>query len=151
MNRGYEWWNDDKDRRSDECSTMDWTGCWKWWMKWLGVKERKRMNKVWTGNDIGPEGAIMISEGLKCNSTLTRLNLKGDEKNDKVRKEEEKNNNEKNVIWTENGIGVEGAGMISETLKCNSTLTELNLSSDEWSGKEGKKTRIINDKCNMNR
>ena len=29
----------------------------------------------------------MISEGLKCNSTLTELDLTGDEKNDKERKE----------------------------------------------------------------
>ena len=27
------------------------------------------------GNNIGAEGARMISEGLKCNSTLTTLNL----------------------------------------------------------------------------
>ena len=34
--------------------------------------------KYWTGNDIGDEGARMISEGLKCNSTLTTLDLGGD-------------------------------------------------------------------------
>ena len=33
-----------------------------------------------TGNDIGDEGAGMISEALKINSTLTELNLGGDEK-----------------------------------------------------------------------
>ena len=33
----------------------------------------------WIGNDIGAEGARMISEALKCNSSLTRLNLRGDE------------------------------------------------------------------------
>ena len=32
------------------------------------------------GNNIGAEGAKMISEGLKSNSTLTTLNLSGDEK-----------------------------------------------------------------------
>ena len=44
------------------------------------------MNEVWTGNDIGAEGARMISEALKSNSTLTELDLRGDEKNDKERK-----------------------------------------------------------------
>ena len=35
---------------------------------------------MWTDNNIGDEGARMISEGLKCNSTLTELNLSCDEK-----------------------------------------------------------------------
>ena len=38
-------------------------------------------------NNIGAEGAKMISEVLKSNSTLTKLNLGGDEK--------------RNVIWIE--------------------------------------------------
>ena len=29
----------------------------------------------WTGNDIGAEGAIKISESLMVNTTLTELNL----------------------------------------------------------------------------
>ena len=33
--------------------------------------------------------------------------------------------------WTANGIGAEGARMISEALKINPTLTALNLSCDE--------------------
>ena len=40
------------------------------------------------------------------------------------------NRNEANE-WIDNEIGAEGAGMISEALKCNSSLTELNLSCDE--------------------
>ena len=39
-----------------------------------------------------------------------------------------------NVIWTVNKIGVEGARMISEALKCDSTLTELDLSGDIFGG-----------------
>ena len=31
--------------------------------------------KQWTGNNIGAEGAKMISESLKINTTLTKLNL----------------------------------------------------------------------------
>ena len=34
-------------------------------------------------------------------------------------------------IWTDNKIGDEGARMISESLKINTTLTELNLGCDE--------------------
>ena len=36
------------------------------------------MNK-WTDNRIGDEGASEISESLKVNTTLTRLDLGGDE------------------------------------------------------------------------
>ncbi len=36
------------------------------------------MNK-WTGNEIGDEGANKISESLKVNTTLTKLNLGNDE------------------------------------------------------------------------
>ena len=36
--------------------------------------------KVWTVNDIGESGARMISESLKTNTTLTKLELLGDEK-----------------------------------------------------------------------
>ena len=35
---------------------------------------------TWIENRIGDEGARMISEGLKINSTLTELNLGGDGK-----------------------------------------------------------------------
>ena len=35
-------------------------------------------------------------------------------------------------IWTDNWIGAKGAIMINELLKKNTTLTELNLGSDEF-------------------
>ena len=35
------------------------------------------------------------------------------------------------LIWTGNKIGVEGAKMVSESLKINSTLTTLYMGSDE--------------------
>ena len=42
------------------------------------------MNRIeanrWIGNTIGDSGARMISESLKCNSSLIELNLNGDEK-----------------------------------------------------------------------
>ena len=34
----------------------------------------------WTDNEIGDEGAMKISESLKTNTTLTELNLGGDDK-----------------------------------------------------------------------
>ena len=41
--------------------------------------------KIWTGNNIGDEGARMISESLKTNSTLTELYLYGDVKWSRVK------------------------------------------------------------------
>ena len=41
-------------------------------------------------NNIGDEGAKMIGEGLKYNSTLTLLNLSSDEKRIKKRGEDDK-------------------------------------------------------------
>ena len=34
--------------------------------------------KQWTDNEIGTEGAIQIIESLKTNTTLTKLDLSGD-------------------------------------------------------------------------
>ena len=39
-----------------------------------------------TGNIIGAEGARMISESLKTNSTLTELNLRSDRKKKGIKK-----------------------------------------------------------------
>ena len=41
--------------------------------------------KIWTGNNIGESGARMISESLKTNTTLTKLNLSCDEKWNKMK------------------------------------------------------------------
>ena len=46
-------------------------------------------------------------------------------------REEREKWNENNWIWTANCIGDEGARMVSEVLKSNSTLTKLNLSCDD--------------------
>ena len=43
----------------------------------------KIIEKIWTVNRIGESGARMISESLKDNTTLTELNLWGDEKGGK--------------------------------------------------------------------
>ena len=46
--------------------------------------------KEWTGNNIGDEGAKKISEALMINTTLTELNLRGDDKDMKKTKKENK-------------------------------------------------------------
>ena len=38
----------------------------------------KETNEKWTDNNIGDEGAKMISEALMKNTTLTKLNLNND-------------------------------------------------------------------------
>ncbi len=50
-------------------------------------------------------------------------------KNAKIEKEKEMKNDMNK--WTGNGIGDEGANKISESLKVNTTLTELYLGGDE--------------------
>ena len=40
-----------------------------------GERERNDIIELWTDNDIGAEGARMLSEVLKSNSTLTELHL----------------------------------------------------------------------------
>jgi len=75
-------------------------------------------------NKIGTEGARMISEVLKSNSTLTELDL------------------------SYNEIGDEGARMISEGLESNSTLTKLYLGNNNI-GAEGAK--MVSERWNSNR
>ena len=42
--------------------------------------ETQNLIKQWTDNRIGAEGANQISESLKTNTTLTTLDLSGDDK-----------------------------------------------------------------------
>ena len=46
-------------------------------------------------------------------------------------REEREKWNDNNWIWTDNEIRDEGAKMLSEVLKSNSTLTTLNLGCDD--------------------
>ena len=55
-----------------------------------GEKKWKR-NKKWIGNKIGDEGAKTISESLKINSSLTKLDLSCDEKIRNEKNEERDN------------------------------------------------------------
>jgi len=47
------------------------------------------------------------------------------------------------IIWIGNKIGDEGARMISDSLKINTTLTVLDLGGDEIEANENKKNRNI--------
>ena len=84
--------------------------------------------KEWIDNDIGNEGAKALRESLKINTSLTSVNLGGDEK---IRNENERIEWKRNDKWIVNQIGDEGAKSVSESLKINTSLTELYLSGDE--------------------
>jgi Ran GTPase-activating protein (RanGAP) involved in mRNA processing and transport len=71
-----------------------------------------------TGNNIGTEAAIKLSEALKSNSSLTRLNLWSNKLVSSVHSFS---------LNTGTNIGEEGAIKLSEALKANSSLTSLNL------------------------
>ena len=49
------------------------------------INDNDKNEKIWTVNDTGDSGARMISESLKTNTTLTKLNLSGDEKWSKMK------------------------------------------------------------------
>ena len=95
-------------------------------MKWKRENETKW--KKWIGNQIGDEGAKRISETLKINTSLTELDLWGDEK---IRNEKQRIKMKRNEKWIDNQIGTEGAKRISESLKINTSLTTLYLGGDE--------------------
>ena len=58
-------------------------------------------DKIWTGNSVGDSGARMISESLKTNTTLTTLNLYGDEKWSKMKWMNNNKENERMKEWNE--------------------------------------------------
>ena len=85
-----------------------------------------------TGNNIGETGATSLSESLKSNSTLTELNLYCEDK----RKTHERHPSTIHFFLflftsTGNEIGDTGVTSLSEALKSNTTLTELNLWSED--------------------
>ena len=68
---------------------------------------------------------------LKRNSTLTKLNFLGSNKEKKKKKKKKSK-----ICWkkcnTGNKIGVEGARSLSEALKTNTTLTSLDLMGENY-------------------
>ena len=81
-----------------------------------------------TDNNIGDPGAKSMSDALKSNTTLTELNLRSGHK---------RNNTQMTLVnnplfsisikSTVNKIGDTGATSLSDALKSNTTLTELDL------------------------
>ena len=113
-------------------------------MKWIYLIHRIIL--IQTDNSIGVEGARMVSEALKINYTLTELNLKSLFiysflfTFNKIRMSCNKYNCK--LAWSENCIEDEGAKMISEALKTNSTLTALNLGNNEKKDKFNKQATM---------
>ena len=68
-----------------------------------------------------------MSELLKSNTTLIELNLKGEDKRKKTQKTSTNNSLFYFFTSTVNEIGDTGASSLSEALKSNTTLTELNI------------------------
>ena len=60
----------------------------------------------WTGNGIGAEGARIISEALKINSTLTKLDLGCGRKKKRTKKVKRLRSEDK-INWDEQGMGLE--------------------------------------------
>ena len=73
---------------------------------------------IWTDNDIGESGARMISESLKTNTTLTKLDLWRDEKWSKM-KWKNNNENERMKEW-------------NEEYKNNDEKTKERYRNDKW-------------------
>ena len=92
-----------------------------------GINQQLILNKS-TGNFIGDTGATSMSDVLKSNTTLTQLCLYG---------ELQGNNTQTTSInnplffipikWTDNRICDTGATSLSDVLKSNATLTDLDL------------------------
>ena len=80
-----------------------------------------------TAHEIRDEGAKALSEQLKKNSTLKKLNLYCEEERNVNRKKKKDKDNE----WVIGGfIGAGGQKAMSGMLEVNTTLTELNLGSE---------------------
>ena len=96
-----------------------------------------------TGNKTGETGAISLSEALKSNTTLTKLNLGCEDKKKEDTQKTSINNSLFSILITstDNYIGETGATSLSEALKSNTTLTQLNLKGED-KRKKTQKTSI---------
>ena len=80
-------------------------------------------------NGIGDTGATSLSEALKSNTTLTWLDLCCEDKRKKTHKRHPSTIHSFSFHFTstDNNIGETGVTSLSESLKSNTTLTQLNL------------------------
>ena len=115
---------------------------------WLGSeqqdrKETQQENKASTtwhvewlaDNGIGVEGARGLVDALKTNTTLTELSL-GGEQQDQGRTLKPRKAQQHEVWLIANRIGDEGARALGDALKTNTTLTQLELNSEQQDHKE---------------
>ena len=85
-----------------------------------------------TGNKIRDTGAKSMSEALKSNTTLTALYLDGENKRKKTHKRNPPTiHSAIHFMPSENIFGDTGATSLSEALKSNTTLTKLDLKSED--------------------
>ena len=81
-----------------------------------------------TGNSIGETGATSLSDALKSNTTLTKLNLWREHKRDNTQMASINNPLFSILIKsTGNNIGETGATSLSDALKSNAALTQLDV------------------------
>ena len=108
----------------------------------LDSKTKERRHKTFINNSpfsvlfiqkanyIGETGATSLSEALKSNTTLKRLNLGSEDKRKRTHKKIIHLQFTLPFSSTANEIGNTGAISLSETLKSNTTLTKLKLESE---------------------
>ena len=84
------------------------------------------------GNDLGMQGAKVLGESLKNNSTLTKLHLNSIY----IYLYMLYSCETKIVLQTDCNIGIEGTTILCDVLKNNSTLTQLDLSRDDKTKRE---------------
>ena len=89
------------------------------------------------GTSIGVNGAKALSDALKVNTTLTSLEISS--MKTRTFSGKQKGSKRKITGWSTggifgSGIGAEGAKAMSEMLRVNTTLTSLNLNSEDEHG-----------------
>ena len=84
------------------------------------LKKKKR-----TENDIGAEGACVLSEALKANTTLTTLHINCERQSHKKRQSSKQHQYKTNE--TASNISAEGVRALSDALNVNTTLATLDI------------------------
>ena len=93
---------------------------------------------VWLAdNGIRDEGARGLSDALKTNTTLTQLDLVGEQQDHKETHSKRARQPQRQTgLRQGNRIGVEGARVLGDALKTNTALTQLWLGGEQQDRKE---------------
>ena len=85
-----------------------------------------------TDSNIEYTSALLLSDALKSNTALTKLNLRGENKRNNTHKLHPSTIHSFSILIksTGNEIGAPGAISLSDALKSNTTLTQLNIGSE---------------------